>query len=317
MERVRYRRCGVLALIVALLVPAAIVAARHPVRSASGQDSTPTFRIESRLVVLHVSVLDSRSRPVRSLPGSAFRVFEDGVPQTIAFFDAEDVPVAVGLVVDHSGSMLARQPMVRAAVSAFAEASRPDDEVFTVIFNDRAELGLPDGVHFTHSVPLVESTLRRFSPGGRTAVYDAVSKGITHLQNARPQQRRLVVLSDGDDNASTLSSADVLRQVEREHVVVDVVSTARLSGTTRDGTLRDLARATGGRDYRPVSEPEVVAAFRDIGTRIRQGYSLGYVSSNAAADGTRRRIGVEVLAPGRRIVVHTRNAYVAPSQSSD
>ena len=119
----------------------------HRTRSAGGQ----VFRAHSDLVVLHVNVFDGRSDAVPDLPQDAFSVVEDGKPQEITFFNSADVPVAVGLVVDNSGSMIARQQMVVAGGLAFADASHPEDELFVIVFNENVRFGLPPTVPFTHN----------------------------------------------------------------------------------------------------------------------------------------------------------------------
>ena len=215
----------------------------------------PTFSLESDLVVLHVTVLDRRGDAVERLPQDAFHVIENGVPQTITFFAGEDVPVAVGLVVDNSSSMLTRRPMVVAGVKAFAESSHPDDEAFTIIFNEQVKHGLPDGVAFTHNPTLLQSTLGRFPGGGMTALHDAVIASLDHLESAERQKHVLVVLSDGDDNASRQSKEEMLRRAERSNALIYTVSTARLdTAVGNQGLLRKLARLTGGASYAPKSE---------------------------------------------------------------
>jgi Ca-activated chloride channel family protein len=283
-------------------------------QSADAQSASPTFKLESELVVLHVSIFDRSGDAVRGLGQDAFHVIEEGVPQTITFFGGEDVPVAVGLVVDNSGSMLTRRAMVVAGVKAFADSSRADDEAFTVIFNEQVRRGLPDGVPFTHNATLLQSTLGRFPAGGRTALYDAVTSGLDHLATAERQKHVLVVLSDGVDNASLGTEAEMLRKAAREDALIYTVSTARLdAGFGDERLLRRLARLTGGEAFTPRSEAEVVAAFTEIAEKIRRGYSLGYVPTNTAHDGSRRRVTVQVRSPGLRSPrVYTREGYLAP-----
>jgi Ca-activated chloride channel family protein len=280
----------------------------------SAPSEAPTFKLESELVVLHVSIFDRSGDAVRGLGQEAFHVIEDGVPQAITFFGGEDVPVAVGLVVDNSGSMLTRRGMVLAGVKAFADSSRPDDEAFTVIFNENVRRGLPDSVPFTHNGMLLQSTLGRFPAGGRTALYDAVSSSLDHLETAARQKHVLVVLSDGADNASRASEADMLRKAERADALIYTVSTARLdTGLGNESLLRRLARLSGGESYSPRSEAQVVSAFAEIAAKVRRGYSIGYVPTNGAHDGTRRRVTVQVRSPNLRSPrVYTRDGYLAP-----
>ena len=131
--------------------------------------------------MLHVNVFDDEGRAVPQLPQSAFTVLEDGRPQNISYFGFEDVPVAIGLVIDNSTSMLQQRRMVLAGTNAFAASSHPEDQVFTIVFNEHVRFGLPRGVPFTTSPKQVEASLIRFVPGGQTALYDAVLQALDHL----------------------------------------------------------------------------------------------------------------------------------------
>ena len=282
--------------------------------SARPQDAQPTFRSESNLVVLHVNVRDGRSDAVPDLPQSAFQVVEDGRTQEITFFNNADLPVTVGLLVDNSGSMISRGPMVLAGTTAFAESSHPEDEVFTIIFNEHVQFGLPPTVKFSTNPILVRSTFTRFPIGGKTALHDAVVAGLEHLEEASHQKRVLIVLSDGKDNASRLSEDVMLQRAARSDAIIYTVSTERLgSVTSNPRLLRKLAEVSGGAALFPRTEAGVVEAFAEIAGNIRRGYSIGYMPTNTAHDGTYRRVRVMVRAPGRNnLKVNAREGYLAP-----
>src|SRR5688572_12276808 len=127
--------------------------------SLRAQDPLTVFRVESNLVVLHVNVFDRRSDAVPDLPQESFKVFEDDKPQEITFFSGADVPVAAGLILDASGSMIAREHMVIAGGTAFARSSHPEDELFTIHFNEQVKFGLPSSIPFTNRQPLLHSAL--------------------------------------------------------------------------------------------------------------------------------------------------------------
>ena len=170
------------------------------------------FRAHSDLVVLHVNVFDGRSDAVPDLPQDAFSIVEDGKPQQISFFNSADVPVAVGLVVDNSGSMIARQKMVVAGGLAFADASHPEDELFAIVFNENVRFGFPPTVPFTHNKLLVQARPVAFAAGRQDGPARRRRRGLDHLENATHQKRVLIVLSDGEDNASRLSRERHARQ---------------------------------------------------------------------------------------------------------
>ncbi len=304
-------RTSRLTLAVAICAAGSLVAASQDVASPSDQ----VFRSHSDLVVLHVNVFAGRSDAVPGLPQEAFTIIEDGKPQQISFFSSADVPVAAGLVMDNSGSMIARQKMVIAGALAFANASHPEDELFTVIFNENVRFGLPPTLAFTHSRPMMQAALSRFSPGGKTALYDAVVAAIDHLENATHQKRVLVVLSDGEDNASRLSRRDMFDKAARSNTIIYTVSsaTAGIAGDDGDApVLRKLAEISGGIAYFPDNDTEVVSAFEEIAGNVRRGYALGYVPSNTNHDGGFRRVRIRVRAPGRNnLTIRARDGYLA------
>ena len=285
-----------------------------PLGARQQNEAAPVFKAESELVVLHVNVFDGHSDAVPNLSEQAFLVSEDDTPQRITFFSNEDVPVAVGLVVDNSGSMIARRAMVLAGTKAFAGSSHPEDEVFAIVFNEHIRHGLPAAVAFTQSAPQIEAAVTKFPPGGRTALHDAVIEGLEHLEEASHQKHVLIVLSDGDDNASIHSADVMLERAARSNALIYTISTAELgSGDGNSKLLKKLAQRSGGVAYSPTSEREVVEAFREIAGNIRRGYSIGYVPTNTSHDGRYRRVKVSVHAPGHKnLSVIARNGYLAP-----
>jgi Ca-activated chloride channel homolog len=308
------RRPGIAATRVAIVI--AGMCATTPL--AGQQDPAQgeqVFRAHSDLVLLHVNVFDGRSDAVPNLPREAFAVVEDGRAQDISFFNSADVPVSVGLVLDNSGSMIARQPMVVAGGTAFASASHPEDELFAVIFNENVRFGLPPTVAFTENRTLLQAALSRYRAGGKTALHDAVVAALDHLEDARHQKRVLIVLSDGEDNASRVSADVMLDKAKRSDAIIYTVSSATAGLTDGAGdarVLRRLADISGGVAYFPRSDGEVVSTFEEIAGNIRRGYVVGYVPTNLTHDGGFRRVQVRVRVPGRnRLTVRARDGYLA------
>lgn len=280
--------------------------------SPRAQEPLPVFRAESDLVVLHVNVFDRRSDAVPGLPQESFKVFEDDKLQEITFFGGADVPVAVGLILDASGSMIAREHMVITGGTAFARSSHPEDELFTIHFNENVKYGLPATVPFTSSGSLLHSALAAYRPGGRTALYDAVIAGLEHLELATHQKHVLVVLSDGEDNASRYSKEEMMERAFESDAIVYTLSNAnrRTGAPGNPGVLRKLADVTGGVAYFPDSDDEVIESFDELAGNIRRGYSIGYVPTNTKQDVGYRRVKVTVTAPGRNnLSVRTRDGY--------
>ncbi len=297
-----------------LLAVLVCLAGRPAAQIQVQQVPAPLFKSESNLVVLHVNVFDGRSDAVPDLPQSAFLVIEDGNPQEVTFFSRADVPVAVGLVIDNSSSMISRHQMVVSGTTAFADSSHSEDQVFTIIFNEHVQFGLPPTVKFTTNQTLVRSTLLRFPAGGLTALHDAVIAGLEQLQEATHQKRVLIVLSDGKDNASQHSEDDMLQRAARSDALIYTVSTARLgSSSSNPKLLRKLAEASGGVAFFPRNQDQVIEGFKEIAANIRRGYSLGYTPTNTSHDGRYRRIKVMVRVPGRtNLRVVARDGYLAP-----
>jgi VWFA-related protein len=277
-----------------------------------GQEPLTVFRAESNLVVLHVNVFDGRSDAVADLPQDAFKVFEDGTPQEITFFSGADVPVTAGLILDASGSMIAREHMIIAGGSAFAQSSHPEDELFTIHFNEQVKYGLPQTVNFTSSRSLLHLALSAYRPGGRTALYDAVIAGLEHFDAAMHQKHVLVVLSDGEDNASIHTRDEMMARVRDSDAIIYTVSNAnRRVGMPGDpGVLRKLAEVGGGVAYFPESDDKVIRSFDELAGNIRRGYSIGYTPRNSKRDGSYRHLKVMVSAQGRNnLKVRTRDGY--------
>jgi len=295
------------------LVGALLIAATFRITAQEPTPPAPTvFTAHSDLVVLHVNVFDRKSDAVPQLPQSAFTVIEDGRPQTITFFNDADVPVTAGLIIDNSSSMLTRRAMVIAGSRAFIDSSHPEDELFAVVFNEHVRFGLQDHVAFTQSPAQIQAGLVRFPAGGETALYDAVIAALDHIQDASHQKRVLIVLSDGEDNASQHSEADMLHRAARSDAIVYTISTidfAHQGG--RPAVLKRLAERTGGAAYFPQSEAEIVHAFTEVAANIRRGYSIGYVPADPAEDGEYRRVKVLVRVPGRTLSVRARDGYTA------
>lgn len=272
------------------------------------------FKAATELVVLHVNVFDGHSDAVPELPQSAFRVFEDDKPQEISFFNAGDVPVTVGLVIDNSTSMLTERDLVRAGATAFAESSHPEDEMFALVFNEHVRRGLPDTIAFTTNRLQLQASVQRYPPGGKTALYDAVIEGLNHLDRGMYQKHVLVVLSDGDDNASRHSEQEMLDRVAMSSAIVYTVVDPDVfaAGEGDKGVLRRLARLSGGVAYFPKNSRDVVKDFEEIAANIRRGYSIGYAPSwTEHVHNRTHRVKVLVRAPGRNdLSVRVRNVYM-------
>jgi len=271
-----------------------------------------TFSSRSDLVVLHVCVVDGHAGFVGGLPREAFVVREDGRPKEIAFFENEDTPVSVGLVIDNSASMQRRRDAVMTAGMAFAESSHPADEIFTLNFNERVWPGLPDGQAFTSDHDELRTALGRAGARGQTALFDALDQALRHLDGGTQPRKVLIVVSDGGDNASRARFEDVLDAALRRDVVIYTIGLEDpADGGARPKVLRELASVTGGEAFFPKKNEEITPALERIARDIRSSYTVGYVPDGEQNAATRRRIEVDVHAPDqRRVHVRARSLYV-------
>jgi Ca-activated chloride channel homolog len=184
--------------------------------TANAQPGT-SFRAETRLVLLHVTVIDAHGGIVSNLEHGAFRVYEDGRPQRIALFGPDDLPISLGLVLDNSGSMRSLRATMQAAALAVARTSNPLDEIFVLNFADKPRIDVP----FTEDEHAVEAGIARADSIGATAMRDAISNAASYLVEKASRDRRvLVVIGDGNDNASRMSSGELRRAVQRTGIVV-------------------------------------------------------------------------------------------------
>jgi VWFA-related protein len=282
----------------------------NPVPSPA-QDDLATFRSDTQLVVLHASVVDKNGKLVTSIPQSAFKVFENGVEQPLRLFRREDVPVSMGVVIDNSASMRDKRTRVAAAALALVKASNRDDEIFIVNFNDEAYLDQP----MTSDVAKLEHALGKMNTRGGTAMRDGVSMSIDYVKNnGKKDKKVLVVITDGNDNASNESFEQLLRKAQRTEVLIYSIGLlneeeAREARAAKRA-LKALAEAFGGLDYYPKSLGDVEEITPNVAHEIRNQYILGYSPLNQALDGTFRQIKVTVNGFGRP-TVRTRNGYYA------
>lgn len=269
------------------------------------------FASRSELVVLRVSVVDRGGR-VSGLPREAFVVHDEGRRQEIQFFENEDTPVTVGLVIDCSGSMQTRRDGVIAAGVAFAGSSHPADELFTLNFNEGVWPGLPPDQPFTSDREELKRALDRSVTRGQTALFDAIAAGLRHLDRGTRTRRVLVVVSDGGDNASRTRFDEVLAAALRNDVVIYAIGI--YDPDDRDAKpklLRQLADATGGEAFFPKASESVTAVMERIARDIRSGYTVGYVPPAGDSSPRRHSVRVDVRTPdGRKVAVRARSSYI-------
>jgi Ca-activated chloride channel family protein len=286
--------------------------------SIDPQDAQPyRISVNVHLVLLNATVRDGKGRLASDLHERDFEVYEDGVRQSVRLFRHEDIPVTVGLVVDHSGSMRRKLTDVIAAARTFVQSSSPEDQMFVVNFNEKVTLGLPDALPLTNRPEDLASAIASVPAAGMTALYDAIFEARKRLQTGTREKKVLIVISDGGDNASKHGLAEVLKMAGQSTTLVYTIGIFDDADEDRNpGVLRRLAAATGGEAFFPQQLNEVVAICERIARDIRNQYTIGYVSNSAARPGTYRSIRVAAVAAGyRKLFVRARAGYIADGES--
>jgi len=281
-------------------------------QKAEKPDDEARFTSDIRLVVLPVTVVDKAGRLVTTLPESAFQVFENGVPQKVKQFKREDVPVSMGLVIDNSGSMRDKRAKVAAAAVALVKDSNKDDEAFVVNFNDDAYLDTPD---FTNDIKVLDQALSRIDSRGGTAMRDAIRMSIDHMKKkAKKDKKVILVVTDGNDNASSVSLETLVKQAQQSEVIVysiGLLSEEEKREAKRAKRALDLlTEATGGQAYYPKELADVERIAHQVAHDIRNQYTITYTPANQALDGSFRQIKVVASGPGHP-VARTRTGYYA------
>lgn len=281
---------------------------------AAQEDSGAVFRAETRLVVLHASVVDRNGRLVTDLPQSAFTVYENDVEQKVKIFRREDVPVSLGLIIDNSGSMADKRREVEAAALTLVKNSNPQDEVFIVNFNDEAYLD----VDFTSDIKKLEEGLTRIDSRGGTAMRDAISMSIDYMrENAKRDKKILMVITDGEDNMSSITLEQLVQKAQQAEVLIYAIGL--LSDEDRGAARRArraldaITAASGGASYYAKEVAEVDELAMRVAHELRNQYTIAYTPANQALDGSYRQVRVTVEGPNRP-VARTRTGYYATAE---
>ena len=266
-------------------------------------------------VLLHATVIDSRQRIVTDLDKSAFSIFEDGKPQTIISFRHEDVPVAMAIVIDNSGSMREKRNQVNQAALNLVRSSNPRDQVCIVNFNDEYYLDQD----FTSDLLRLKEALEKINASGGTALYEAVVASSDHLRrNAQLEKKVLFVVTDGEDNASLETLEQAIKQLQGENgpavYAIGILGEEEHPKRARRA-LEIIAERTGGMAFFPKTLSEVNDISSTVARDIRNQYTIGYKPTNPRGTGGFRSVRVEAKAKSHgKLTVRTKNGYYAGGQ---
>lgn len=283
-----------------------------------GQDKTSedVIVVNTDLVLLRVSVTDRQGQTVLGLKKENFKIFEDGIQQTADFFSVEESPVSWGLVLDRSGSMMEMMRGVyQAALHVISEGTSKDEMLITT-FNDKPEII----TRFTDDRHRLENSTLGLRADGTTALYDAISFALNEMKQGKFRKKVLVVVTDGDDNASRLSFRQLFESAEKEEIIIYTVGMFESSGMIRFGRdtnggtrleLEKLAEATGGAAHFPIDVEGCRKVMKEIALEVSRQYSLGYYPSNKNYDDKWRKISLRVEPDGKqdKYIGRTRLGY--------
>jgi Ca-activated chloride channel family protein len=278
-----------------------------------------SLKVDVELVTVNATVTDAQNRVITGLDKEHFRVWEDKFEQKIEYFNAEDVPVSIGMVFDLSGSMKDKIATAREAAVTFLNSGNPQDEYFLVTFSNRPEVA----EEFTTDIGKLRNRLVFEGTKGMTALYDAVYLGLEKLKDGTQPKKALLLITDGEDNRSRYTFANVREFVKEQDIQVYAIGivgdfNSQLgSGRTGRALIEELSDLTGGHAFFPDSVYDLEDICSKIAVELKNQYVLGYKSTNETKDGKWRKIKVQVDGPKGvgRLNVRFKTGYYAAANN--
>jgi VWFA-related protein len=261
---------------------------------------------------------DRKGRYKKNLQPSDLTIFDDGKPPVAvrSFHSETDLPLRVGLLLDVSGSITDRFTFEQeSAIRFFNQILRTHtDQAFVLAFDSVSTLTQD----FTDDPNLLATGVRKLTPGGGSAVFDAIhtaaTKKLMTVRADRPVRRVIILISDGEDNQSTVTQQAMIEAARRAEVTVYAISTNTSNTVSRgDKVMRRIAEETGGRVFFPNKAEDVVRAFNTIQDELRSQYSLSYKPADFMADGRYRKIEIQPRSD-KKLTIRARKGYFAPSE---
>jgi Ca-activated chloride channel family protein len=316
---IRNRWTLIVAALLSIALPAVIIAraarGRSPQETSADKKQSPTLKVDVDLVLVNATVTDQLNRYVSGLESKHFQLWEDKTEQKVSYFNAEDVPISIGIIFDVSGSMKDKIGTAREAAATFLKTGNPDDEYFLVTFANRPEVV----ADFTTDVTKLQSKLLVTPAKGMTAMYDSVYVGLEKLKEGSNPKKALLLITDGEDNRSRYTFQNVKDFVKEQDVqiygigIVDEWNSQLSAGHTGRAMIEELADLTGGRAFFPDSVYELEDICTKIAVELKNQYVLGYHSTNGAKDGKWRKLRVRVNPPKgiEHLNVRAKSGYYA------
>jgi Ca-activated chloride channel family protein len=274
--------------------------------------------VEVNMVSVPVTVRRPEGDFIKGLSKDSFHVYEDGEPQEIVFFAQEGLPARIAIVLDASGSVRSEWGTIKYATKKFVENLKLDDQFSIVSFNTEIRLKMDWG----RKTDRVDSVLTSIYCKDNTKLWDAIWVVCQDVFKGIEDKKAMIIMSDGLDNESSVSYKEALQAAVRSEAAIYVVSKTEAvrqmymyEGSKQgiydnipqqrfvdaDLALRGLAYETGGRVLYPNSFGQLDNIYAQVDEELRNQYTIGYLSSNTAKDGSYRHIDVRLDAPGARI----------------
>ncbi len=311
-----------LLILLILLCTATFTFAQTPQPTPPDDDDEKPIKVKTDLVTFNLTVTDLYGRFVSGLNKNAFTIFDNNEEQEITYFSDADAPISIGILFDVSGSMSGEKiGKARSALEKFINTSHPSDEYFLIAFNSRAQLLLDR----TRNGEAVLDKLQLVQPKSNTALYDACYLGVERVTRGTRPKKAMLIISDGQDNASRYNFNEVRRLLKESDVtvyavgIIDGRDAGSITGMQGQAFLDELTSVTGGKSFYPSTDVELDEIFERIALELRHQYSIGYTPKDFTPDGKWHKTKVKVKPPRgiSRLTVRTREGYyAAPNTNS-
>jgi Ca-activated chloride channel homolog len=292
--------------------------------AAPHESSDAHLRVDASLVVVPAFATTDLGASVMGLTRDNFRVFEDGVEQTVSYFASDDAPVSVGLLFDASGSMHSKLQKSVEAVGEFLKTANRDDEFFLVEFNERPKLT----VDFTSLPEDIQGRISRTRVFGRTSLYDAVHMALQKMKSAHLTRKALIVFSDGGDNRSRYTFREIkadLLEADVQLYTIGIFDPEVLDGNARKApseekagpeVMAQLSEESGGMYFPVKNINDLPAISASVGNHLRNQYLLGYSPEEVSRDGKYHKFRVDLVPPAgmSKLRIFYRRGYHSPMQ---
>lgn len=279
--------------------------------------SPKPIKVAVNLVLIPVTVTDPLNRIVIGLSRDDFQIVDGKQSQEIKHFSREDAPLSLGIILDCSGSMKSKIERARDAVSEILKIGNQQDEFFLLKFADRPE----EVTDFTPAVEGIQSDLVTTVPKGRTALLDAIYIGLNKMRQAKFQKKAVLIISDGGDNHSRYTEAEIKSLVKESDVMIYAIGIYDRYFATHEellgpDLLSQITNVTGGRTFTIDNPNDLPAIAHRIGIELRDQYVIGYNPGNSRRDGKWHKVKVKVRMRKHfpHLQVYAKAGYYAPSE---